>query len=178
MIGAEIAMSAGLLQRLDRLARNLTPFAISLVFVMVSVLPLEIPFYGAVTANLGVMAVFYWAVYRPDLLPPAAAFLLGLWQDMMFGTAFGMYALVFLIVHTVLAAQRRFFQGKSFLVVWWAFALVALLASILAWILAMLLHGAWLSPMPAAFQYLLTIALYPFATWLLARSQHAVLRQV
>lgn len=169
-------MTAGLLQRLDKLTRNLTPVVISLLLITLSVVPVQIPFYGTVAANLGVMAVFYWVIYRPDLLPPAAAFLLGLWQDILFGTALGVYALVFLVVHTVLVAQRRFFQGKSFVVVWWAFAIVASLASLLAWLLVVVLNGAWIAPTPAVFQFLLTLALYPFVTWILARSQHAVLR--
>ena len=151
---------------------------ISLVLVMFAVIPVQVPYYGPIAVNVGVMAVFYWVVYRPDLMPPSAAFLIGLWQDIMIGTPLGLNALVLLVVQMALVAQRRFFQGKSFMVVWWAFAMLALLAALLSWILTMALYTVWLIPTPAVFQLLLTIALYPFVTWILARTQHAVLRQV
>lgn len=170
-------MTDTLLQRIDKIARNLTPLLISLLLVMFSVIPIHIPYYGPIAANIGVMAVFYWVVYRPDLVPPSAAFLIGLWQDMMVGTPLGLNALVLVVVQMALAAQRRFFQGKSFLVVWWAFAMIAFLAAMLGWIFMMALYTVWLTPTPAVFQLLLTIALYPFVTWILARTQHAVLRQ-
>ena len=170
-------MNDTFLQRIDKLARNLTPLVVSLLLVMFSVIPIHIPFYGPIAANVGVMAVFYWVVYRPELIPPLAAFLLGLWQDIMVGTPLGLNALILLVVQMALVAQRRFFQGKSFLVVWWAFAMIAFLAAMLGWMMTMALYTMWLSPTPAVFQLLLTVALYPFVTWILARTQHAVLRQ-
>jgi rod shape-determining protein MreD len=171
-------MEETVLQRLDKLARNLTPLMTGLVLVMFSVLPLQIPYYGSVSPNLGVMAVFYWVVYRPDLMPPSAAFLTGLWQDVLVGSPLGANAFILLVVHMALAAQRRFFQGKTFSVVWWAFAMITFMAAGLTWVLTMALYAVWLSPAPAFFQFLLTVALYPFVTWVFARTQHTVLRHV
>lgn len=171
-------MEETVLQRLDRLARNLTPLMTGLILVMFAVLPLQIPYYGSVSPNLGIMAVFYWVVYRPDLMPPSGAFLIGLWQDIMVGMPLGANAFVLLVMHMALISQRRFFQGKTFPVMWWAFAMITFMASALIWILMMALYGTWLAPAPAFFQFLLTIALYPFVTWVFARTQHSVLRHV
>jgi rod shape-determining protein MreD len=87
------------LQRLDRLARNCWPFVLSLLLVVASVLPLQLPDFGRVAPNLAVMATFYWAIYRPDLFPAPAAFALGLWLDLLTGTPIGINALVLLLVH-------------------------------------------------------------------------------
>lgn len=165
------------LQRLDRLARNVWPFILSLLIVMVSVLPFYIPDIGRIAPNLAVMAVFYWAIYRPDLFPVVAAFALGLWQDLLVGSPLGINALVLLMVHWAVNSQRRFFLGKSFSVVWWAFAVIATGASILFWLLSAAYHATLVAPAPVAFQLLLTVGLYPFMTWLFASTQHAVLRQ-
>lgn len=165
------------LQRLDRLARNLWPFVLSLLLVLVSVLPTQIPEFGRISPNLAIMATFYWAIYRPDLFPAPAAFVLGMWLDLLTGTPLGINALVLLLVHWAVTAQRRFFQGKSFGVVWWAFALITVGAAALFWGLTTAYHLTLLDPAPIVFQTLVTIALYPFLTWLFARTQHAMVRQ-
>lgn len=166
-----------LLLRLDRLARNLTPVALSVLLVMVATLPLYLPFYGPIAPNIALMAGFYWPVYRPDLFPASAAFLVGLWQDILTGAPLGLCAVVMVLMHALLVPQRRFFQGKSFGVVWWAFMLVAAAAVAVMWLLFMALERAPVDPGPALFQLALTIALYPFVTWLFAWVHHSVLRQ-
>ena len=170
-------MPLGLLQRLDRFARYLLPLSLSLVLVIFSTTPLHIPEFSPVAPNVGLIAAYYWGIYRPDLFPASAAFAVGLWQDFLVGTPLGMNALVLLAIHWFILGQRRFFQGKSFAVVWWAFALMAMAASAVLWLIAMAYHGRLLDATPAAFQGTLTVALYPFLTWVFARVQHAVLRQ-
>ncbi len=170
-------MPLGLLQRLDRYARNLTPLTLSIALVVLSAMPLRIPDFGPISPNVGLIAAYYWGIYRPDLFPAPAAFAVGLWQDVLVGTPLGMNALVLLAIHWFILGQRRFFQGKSFAVVWWAFAMVATAAAVLLWLIAMAYHGRLLEAAPAAFQGALTVALFPFLTWVFARAQHAVLRQ-
>ena len=170
-------MTGPLLQRLDRFARNLIPFALSLLLVIIGTLPFQIPGYGLVGANLALMSVFYWSVYRPDLLPPWVAFLIGLLQDILVGTPPGLNALVLLLARAMVVSQGRVFRGKSFLVMWWGFAMVALGAQVLVWLLTTALQFALLDPMPAVFQGVLTVALFPFLTWFFARTHHAILQQ-
>ncbi len=124
-------MPLGLLQRLDRFARNLTPLTLSIALVVLSAMPLRIPDFGPISPNVGLIAAYYWGIYRPDLFPAPAAFAVGLWQDVLVGTPLGMNALVLLAIHWFILGQRRFFQGKSFAVVWWAFAMVATAAAVL-----------------------------------------------
>jgi rod shape-determining protein MreD len=165
----------GLLQRMDMTARNLLPLGFALVALLVGAVPLYLPGYGAVAPNLALLVVFYWAVYRPDLFPPAVAFAVGLIQDALMGTPLGLNALVLLSVHGVVVTQRRFFQGKSFAVIWWAFSIIAFGAAFLGWLLIMALNGALIDPLPGVFAVLLTVAVHPLVTWLLARIHHAIL---
>ncbi len=168
----------GLLQRMDAAARNLLPVALALAAVILGTTPLYLPGYGAVAPNLALMAVFYWAIYRPDLFPAVVAFAVGLVQDALMGTPMGLNALVLLAAYGAIVAQRRFFQNKSFLVVWWAFSLVGLGATLMGWAL-MTMHAVRLAdPLPALFSGLVTVGLYPFAAWLLARLHHAVLPEL
>lgn len=171
-------MIAAAIQRLDRSARQLAPFFISVLLVLFSALPFHIPGYGQIAANFGLMTVFYWAIYRPDLFPGIAAFCLGLWQDILVGAPVGMNALLLLLANWAIGSQRTFFQGKSFAVIWWCFSLVALATALAAWVMVAALNTTMINPMPGIFQAMLTVGVFPFVAWFLARMQHALLRPV
>lgn len=168
-------MTAALLLRLDRLSRSIAPVTLTIGLLIVAALPLRLPGLARIAPDVALIAVFYWSVYRPDLFPAAAAFAVGLFQDVLIGGPIGVTAFVLLLVHGLVRGQRRFFVGKSFVVVWWAFGLIAAGAGLLGWIAAMALAFAPMSLLPGAFQWLLTLALYPFLTWLFARTQASML---
>jgi rod shape-determining protein MreD len=160
---------------MDHTARNLLPLGLALLAIIFAATPLYLPGYGAVAPNFLLMVVFYWSIYRPDLFPAAVVFAVGLIQDAMTGTPLGFNALVLLGVHGVVVTQRRFFQGKSFAVIWWAFAFVAFAAVFSGWLLAVMFGGGVISAWPAIFSAMLALALYPIVGWALARVHHALL---
>jgi rod shape-determining protein MreD len=171
-------MINGTFQRLDRSARLLAPFFLSIVLVMLSALPVYLPGYGQIAVDVGLMTVFYWAIYRPDLFPAVAAFALGLWQDILVGAPIGMHALILLLANWAIVSQRTFFQGKAFGVIWWSFSLVSLVAGLMSWVIVCGLNVTLISPVPALFQAMLTVGAFPFMAWFLARAQHAILRPI
>ncbi len=168
---------SGIFARLDKLATNLTPFVLSALLVMFSATPIYLPTYGPAAPNLALIAVFYWTIYRPDLMPAIAVLVLGLWQDLLIGSPFGINAITLLLVHGAIVYQRTFFQGKSFAIVWWAFGLTAAIAALVFWLITMGYHIVAIDPAPLVFQFALTLAAYPFLTWLFAKIHHAILRQ-
>jgi rod shape-determining protein MreD len=165
----------GLSQRLDRFARNLLPAFLSVILVLLSAVPFSIPGYGQVAANWALMAVVYWAVYRPELMPNVLAFALGLFLDILVGTPPGLNALLLVLARAVVVTQARVFRGTSFPVLWCGFALVALAAAMLTWLLSSALSLTALTPDPVLYQAGLTVALFPFLVWAQARLQNAVL---
>ncbi len=171
-------MVAGFFRRIDRFARHLSPFAISAALVLFAALPVQIPGYGQIALNVGLMTVFYWAIYRPDLMPFFAAFSLGLWQDILVGSPIGLNAFILLLTNWTIMSQRNFFHGKSFGVIWFCFALVTIVAAFSAWIIVCGLNASLIDPSPGLFQGVLTIGVFPYLAWLLARLQHALLRPV
>ena len=166
------------LQRLDRSARLLAPFVMSVILVLLSALPVYVPGYGQIAVDVGLVTVFYWAIYRPDLFPAVAAFTLGLWQDILVGSPIGLHALTLLLANWAIVSQRTFFQGKAFGVIWWSFSLVAFIAAVLSWTVVCALNMTLISPVAVLFQTVLTIGAFPFMAWFLARVQHAVLRPI
>lgn len=164
--------------RMDTWVRHLVPFGITLALMLLTVVPTRIPGFAAVAPMLPLMGVYYWAIYRPDLLPAWAAFLIGLLYDIIGGTPLGVNALVMLLVQGTAASQRKFFLGKSFAVAWWAFGLLTGGAVGLAWLLVSFLIGRTIDPAPVIFEYLLTLSVFPVLTWTLARTQLALLKDV
>ena len=100
------------LQRLDRSVRLLGPFVVSIILVMLSALPIHVPGYGQIAVEVGLVTVFYWAIYRPDLFPVFAAFALGLWQDILVGSPIGMHALTLLLAIGRLYPSGPFFRER------------------------------------------------------------------
>ena len=168
-------LNDSLSQRLDRFARSLLPGFLSVILVMLSAAPFYIPGYGPVAANWALMAVFYWAVYRPDLMPNLLAFALGLFLDILVGAPPGLNALLLVLVRALVETQARFFRGISFPALWCGFALVAITAAMVKWLVSSALNLTVLMPDPVLFQAALTVALFPFLAWLQARIHHAVL---
>lgn len=159
------------LHQLDLSLRGLVPFVFGLLLLLVMLAPWRLPDLGQVTPQLVLMAVFYWTIYRPDRLPYTATFVLGVLQDVFTSNPIGLSALVLLGVQAIVLAQRRFFLGKSFTVVWSGFALVATAAGVAAWLGACAFFGALVAPGPVAIQLLLTVFLYPPMTWVFGRIQ-------
>jgi rod shape-determining protein MreD len=162
---------------MDLWVRHWLPVGVTLFLLLLTVVPTRIPGFAGVAPLLALMSVFYWSIFRPDLLPYYAAFLIGLLYDVISGTPLGVNALMLLLVRGVTGSQRRFFLGKSFLVAWSAFAMVAGGGMLLSWLLVSMLHAALLEPQAVMFEYLMTLSLYPVLSWMLARTQAAFLRE-
>lgn len=164
-------------QRLDGLARRLTPFGLTLVLVLVSLIPSHVPGFARIVPMLGLMSIYHWAIHRPDLLPPIAAFAVGVLHDFLTGLPVGVTAVVFLAVHAVLATQRRFFVGKHFAVMWMGFVLVAAAAAVASWGLVSAYYVRLVDVSAPMHQFLITVGAFPLVAWLLMRWQNAFLRQ-
>lgn len=169
-------MKPSIWTRMDAWVRHLVPFSVTLMLLLLTVVPTRLPGFAGISPMLPLMGVYYWAIYRPDLLPAWVAFVIGLLYDVIGGTPLGVNALVMLLVQGVSASQRKFFLGKSFMVAWWAFGLLAAGAVGLAWLLTTVLIGRPVDPLPVMFEYMVTLSLFPPLTWALARTQMALLK--
>lgn len=164
--------------REDPFPGSLVPFATVLVCAVLAAMPVRIPGYAAVAPPFALMAVYHWILYRPALLPPLALFAGGVLLDLFTGAPLGVSALVFLLARATLMRQRKFFIGRLFPFVWAGFALLASGAIALHWALASLLNATFLDPRSAALQWVLTVAVFPAASWLLLRLQRACLAAI
>jgi len=161
-------MRAVLTRRREWPVARFLPTVTILILALLSVLPLRFPDYAAVAPLLALAGLYYWTIYRPELLPPAAVFLCGVVLDLLSGAPLGIAALVFLLTRIVVLPQRRFFVDRLFPFVWGGFTLLA--AGAIAF-----LSGVVLDMRAATLQWVLTVASFPAVAYLLVRVQRGFL---
>ena len=162
-------------QRVESGLRMAVPVALAAAFALLSTAPLGPPHLGPAMPFLPALAVFHWTVYRPDLMPRAAVFAVGLLHDSLTGAPLGLSAFALLAPQVAAGRARRFFAERAMPAVWCGFALFAAFASALSWIGGSLYRFAPLPADAALAQLALTIACYPFAAALFSWVQRGIL---
>jgi rod shape-determining protein MreD len=162
-------------QRLDNPAARLLPIATTLLASVISIQPAPIPGYAALAPAFTLMAVYHWTIYRPDLLPPLALFLIGVAQDLLAGAPVGTTALVLLLTRVVVLRHRRHVVNQPFPFVWAGFTMLTGGAMLLLWTLHCLTAGLLVDLPGTVFRAVLTISVFPAASFLLGRTQRAVM---
>ncbi len=167
-------MTPTVAERMDDWGRRLAPIATVLVLLFVGLIPFGVPGMPLIAPAGTQIAVFYWAVYRPDLMPPLAAFGLGFIQDALAGTPLGVGSLAFLILHGIAVNQRKAFVGKPYILVWLGLAIGALIAACASWALSSIILGGFIPLERPLFQALATVALFPVFSGVLVRVHRGV----
>lgn len=147
------------------------------LLALVSAVPLQLSGLATVTPQLVLIALFHWTLYVPQALPYWVLFLLGVVIDLLTsveGASFGLSALVLLLARWVLLHNRRRFVGQGFPILWAGFAVLAAAAALLTWSVTSLFTLRVIDPRAFLFQTLLTVALFPPVTRVLAWLQRAL----
>lgn len=166
--------SFSFLKRLENTARVSAALVVLAMLVVLSVTALPIPFSDVVRPHLVLMAVYYWAVYRPTLVPPIVCFSCGLVMDVLSGGPAGLNAFVLVAVQWVVRRQRRFLMGQPFVTIWAVFAVVNIMGGGIEYLLVSAYHGQWLPPVPSVIPVAAGVALFPFVSMLLV-SVHRIM---
>lgn len=163
------------LHRLDQNVRRLLPIAISLVLTLAVILPIGLPQWGLLAPPLLLIAVYYWSIVRPDLMPPTAAFVLGLFQDLLTGAPLGSGALVMVLTQWTMRSQQRYLFNRPFFLMWAAFAPVVLIAGVLDWLIYAMLTFNAVPIASALVRMMLGFVLFPVVAWIILIPTHRTL---
>lgn len=139
------------------------------VLLTLSAFPFQAGSLGTVRPVFILIAVYYWAITRRDMLPPLAAFATGLVFDLVCGYPLGLTALTLVAVQWIIGVQRKFLSGQVFRVLWAGMAVVSLGAGLLQWILFSLFYGAVVPLVPVLVSIIVTAAVFPIFVPVLAR---------
>jgi rod shape-determining protein MreD len=162
-------------QRVEQNLRKLLPALISIVLAIVVVLPVGLPQWGVLAPPFLLISVFYWSLVRPDLMPPPAAFLLGLFQDLLTGAPLGLGALLMVLVQWIMRSQRRYLANRPFFLLWAAFGPVVFGTAALDWLLYSMFTLHAVPILGAVTRMVLGFFLFPVVAWVVLIPAHRTL---
>ena len=172
-------MQPTVLQRVDHAARGLVPFGLTLLLMLYAMTPTFIPGLSHITPMYAFMSVYFWSMYRPDLLGFGTVFAIGMLEDLLAGTPLGSGALILLLCQRAVMEQQKFFHTRPFGFTWLAFSLLTFAAALIRWICVGLAGASGFTPFSAMVtSSFMTIALYPIVAWVLGKAQMKLLPQI
>jgi len=120
--------------------------------------------------------VFAWAVIRPSILAPMGILIMGLFMDLFWGGAQGLWALALLIAYGILLAGRNMMAGQSRTMLWVWYGMVAAIVELTGYLFIMLDSKTMPYLPTVGWQYLATLVLFPFAYRLIDMFEDADVR--
>jgi rod shape-determining protein MreD len=154
---------------------NVLPIATTILAALLSIEPLHLDGYAALTPAFTLMATYHWTIYRPNLLPAPWLFLIGTIQDLLSGGLPGETAVTLLLARAIVLPQRHYFVDRPFPFIWAGFTLLTGGAMLFSWALHSLLAAELLDLRGSVLRAVLTISVFPIASFLLGRSQRVLI---
>ena len=152
-------MSEDLDENITSLFQRLLPFMSSVLLLLISYIPLDFSVFNNIRPSIGLICVYFWMLHRPDLFNLWSVYFLGVIDDIISSAPFGSNIFAMLLLYVLITNTSRFFNAKPFVVTWYGFAVLSLVAML----------GRWLV-------YMVTIAAYPLLSLLLAFIQNHMIQ--
>jgi rod shape-determining protein MreD len=157
-----------------RIFATVLPALMAVIAVMAVNLPISLT-GGLLPAPLLALApVYFWALIRPDLMPPLVALLIGLLEDLLSGGPPGLWATGYVAVYIFADRQRDSLAGLSGIGAVLGFASAMFIAAGVAYVLAALVYWRMPPVAPLMLTAIVTIAFYPLAAWFMSWTQRRV----
>jgi rod shape-determining protein MreD len=140
-------------------------FSISFIFMLgllvLNISALSYPLASIAQAPLFLASIYYWAVYRPTMVPAWFVFVCGIFLDVMSGNPVGLHGLIFVATQSFVKDQRRFLTTQPFFIIWLGFCLISILNAIFYSLVYWLFNGVILGVPNIFFSAVLGIILFP-----------------
>ncbi len=163
------------LAQFDALLRRSLPFGSCLLLQIIAwCLPLLLPALAPIAPPLCLVAIYFWAAHRPNLLPLPLLFALGLATDAVLRLPFGVTALAYMLAALLVQNFRPLLVGQSYLSLWLGFVAMATAVQLLQWLILSVMSGQLLPPGAAVFQLLICLAVFPCFAWLLSWADRGI----
>ncbi len=151
---------------------RLLPFITTLCFILLTQLQYKIYFLENIFPFLSLIAVYYWGIFKPRLMPVSIVFFLGLLQDILSGGPLGLMALLLMLVRLFVLRQGSRFLEREFLFNWLVFILVSFVFGGALWAVSSIFLKETQAIWNMLGQSLLTVAIFPLVVWLLNWVRH------
>ena len=169
-------MGKNLDENISSLFQRLLPFLSWVLLVLLSYIPLDFMFLNSIRPAIGIICVYFWLQHRPDLFNLGSVFCLGLVDDVISSSPFGSNVFEMLLMYVLVNNTSRFLNAKPFVVLWYGFGVLALMTMLSRWLLVSVYYSQFLPLSMLFFSYMVTIAVYPLISLLLAFVQNNLIQ--
>lgn len=169
-------MSENLDEDISSLFQRLLPFVVSALLITMFYMPLGFFSLNGIRPMVGVACVYFWLQHRPDIFNLWSVFCLGLWDDILSASPLGSCIFGMLLMYMLVNLTSRFFNAKPFIVLWYGFMLLLLVTMFGKWLLISVYYSRFLPLSMLCFGYMITIAIYPLLSLLLAFIQNKLMK--
>lgn len=146
----------------ERIARMSVPYSFLAALFALSIVSVPYPLAAFFKAPLLLVAIYYWSVFRPTLLPPLLVFSAGLLYDVLTGLPYlGLSAVLFLLCRMAIVDQRRVLVAQGFPMLWFGFCIVDIAYHLLQWGIFSLLSWQFLYAKDFLSSLILGFVLFP-----------------
>lgn len=149
--------------------RGSIPFLLGIMLACLTFARYGSPDFSLFIPSLTLPVVYYWTLRQPDVMPAWAAFLIGLWQDILIGGPLGLMALLLVLLRGAVETQRPVLLPQSGLFQWVGYALMSLGIVALGWVVAGLWSGRVFQVLPFLGHWGLGVLIYGVLGWLFGR---------
>lgn len=140
------------------------------LFLLLNVVSFSMPHAGDFKPFFLLMVVYYWAIYRPTVMPVGYTFALGLILDFLADLPLGLSALVLVALQTIVRRSRLFLMGQPYVTVWLGFGILSIGYTAAFWLLMSIKNLSFV-PASSLVQMLvacaLSVLLFPVASIIL-----------
>ena len=159
-------------ENITSIFQHMLPFFVSAILLLFSYVPFDFMFLNSIRPAMGMICVYFWLQHRPDLFNLWSVFFLGVLDDVVTSSPLGSNIFELLLMYVLVNNTSRFLNAKPFIVLWYGFALLALVTIFSRWLIVSVYYSQFLPLSMLFFSYMVTIAVYPLISLLLAFVQN------
>ena len=153
-------------ERLDDIVKYTAIYAVVFLMMMMSVISAPAPFDVMMKVPFLTIMIYYWAAFRPTIIPPLIAFLIGLLYDILSGAPAGLHAMLFVLIQWAISDQRAFLSAQSFLLLWLVFSILHAVTVFLQWLIFGLVDINWVNISMVLPDIFVGVVAFPFLFWI------------
>ena len=159
---------------MERLCRSpsvmmaaMVPFFCSIIAVALANLPVSLLGGLVPPPLLALMPVYFWCLVRPDLMPPALAFAIGVLEDLFSGGPPGVWGASFVAAYWLIDRERDSFAGLAGIGAILGFGAAMLMTSTTAYFIVSIYYGRLPPISPLIVEITVSVLFYVPAAFIL-----------
>lgn len=138
----------------------LVPKFLAILSILVMCINTKINGLDSYFPAIDLMVIYYWCIYRPQLLGNGFVFFIGFFKDLLMGLPFGVNAFTNMALRMLIVHKGHNFKPK-FNFLWQGFAIILSISIALKWLMFSFVTGKWVSLENAFVYFVVSVLLYP-----------------